>query len=203
MEEPRQCAKCKFWYPKTPECFDRDATGPSGLQSYCVECKDDWDAQENGILRRCHNFLLNDEPRALAAWNETQGGFEGEFLRKLSDQGGVCRHCGAGLREWQKSGHNLDRVDNKDKTLHTPQNTVLVCAPCNMTRGRMNYHAWREHVAGIVNAHGWGRVPWGEINPKYTRIVRRTCRHLAVTPPQLPLFPGSKPGKPGKSGGKS
>ncbi len=185
VKQVKQCPRCTRWYPATSECFDRDESTRSKLQSYCVECKDEWDTTTDGHLRRLRSFLLNEEPQALAAWEACEGGLEGEFRRKLDAQGGVCKYCGAGLREWQVKGHNLDRIDNKDRTLHTPKNTRFACRPCNMTRGRQTYHSWCQDVARRVAEHGWGCVPWGEVNDLFTRVMLRRCRHLAVAAPQL------------------
>lgn len=184
VDNPKQCgnAKCGRWFPRTPDCFDTDRTRPDGLQSYCVECKDAWELTLESRFRRLREFLRGKEPSAWAAWEACEGGAWGEFVRKVDEQGDCCSYCGAGLREWQVKGHNLDRIDNNDHTLHSPENTRLCCMPCNMTRGRKRYHAWKNEVAKLVKEHGWGRVPWSEIDDRFRRVQRRRCAHLAVTP---------------------
>jgi hypothetical protein len=183
----KKCGGCGLWFPRLPSCFDADA---DDFQSYCVECKDKWEMTPDAHFRRMRSQLVSEEPLAWAAWEACLGGAFAEFLRKLRDQHGVCKHCGAGLREWQVKGHNLDRIDNSDRTLHTPQNTVFACRPCNMTRGRKRWQAWRNRVAAIVEEYGWGRVAWGEEDDRFTRTIRRMCSHLAAPAPQLELFGG-------------
>jgi len=187
---PKRCGneKCGLWFPRTQECFDLDDTR-SRLQSYCVECKDNWETTTEAHFMRLSSFLENEEPAAWSKWQAKEGGALGEFLRKLEAQGGVCFHCGAGLREWQYSGHNLDRIDNTDGILHAPENTKFACNPCNKTRGRTRWRAWRERVKGIVSQYGWGLVSWSEECDQFKRQVRRVCRHLAVGPSHLEYEP--------------
>ena len=183
---PKQCSKCERWFPPILLCFDKDASSSTGLQSWCVQCKDEWEADPQNIFRRMRAWLVKNEPIAWEQWEACPGGAEAEFRRKFGDRGCVCSTCGAGLREWQRSGHNLDRVDNNDGNLHTPQNTALACKPCNMTRGRKRYRAWLPVVGSLVSEYGWGRVAWGEEDDRFERVVWRRCSHLAVEAPPPP-----------------
>lgn len=183
---PKHCPRCELWYPRTAECFDVDKQSKSLLQSWCVECKDNWEHDPGNMFRRLREFLVKKEPRAWLAWDAMPGGAEVEFLRKLAAQDGVCRTCGAGLREWQRSGHNLDRIDNNDGNLHMPQNVVFACLPCNWTRGRKRWSSWLSLASQTVTKYGWGAVAWGEEDDRFNRVVWRKCRHLAVSPPPAP-----------------
>lgn len=185
--EIKQCGnrECRRWFHATPECFDSDPSSRTGLQSYDVQCKDEWETKPEKMYRRFRSFLLNEEPQSLSAWESKPGGSWAAWLNKYEAQLGLCYHCGAGLREWQYSGHNLDRKDNGDHTLHSPENTVLACHPCNITRGRGRWHAWRSRAKQLVDEHGWGEVPWGEIDDRFKRAIRRKCHHLCVPDPAL------------------
>lgn len=193
----KECPRCRRWYPCVKQCFDIDNRAANGCQSYCVECKDAWEIDLASRYRRLRAYLENKEPDSWAAWSECQGGAEVEFKRKIAEQDDQCFWCGAGLREWQNTGHNLDRKSNEDHTKHSPANTVFACSPCNMTRGRKRLFAWQVEIGKIVDEHGWGSVPWGEIDDRFMRVRRRRCAHLAVAAPeqadprQLDMFGGA------------
>jgi hypothetical protein len=181
--EVKRCGKCKRWFPCVKECFDKDG---DGFQSYCVECKDAWETDIESRYRRLRAYLENSEPAAWAAWSACEGGAEEEFKRKLAAQNDECYWCGAGLREWQNTGHNLDRKSNDDHTKHAPSNTVFACWPCNRTRGTKRLFAWQSEIKNIVDRHGWGCVPWSEMDDRFARVRRRKCSHLSVAAPAEP-----------------
>lgn len=191
--ELKQCAKCKWWYPKTPECFDRDDTR-SGLQSYCVECKDGWEILQDGVWSRTKSWLMKYEPQSWVLWegsepwtNPDNGmqviGAEGAFMKKWHESKGKCAWCGAGLREWQAQGHCLDRIGNTDRR-HTPENTKLCCWPCNSEKRDKNYYAFKSMLDSLLAEHGRGQIPWTDVSPRYKKANRRVCRHLRQPAPQ-------------------
>lgn len=179
MESKRCAGKCKLRLPV--DAFDMDRSAPSGRQSWCKQCKDDHETTLEGIYSRTISWLEKNEPESAVRWTLDR------FRDKWEQSAGRCYHCGAGLREWQKAGHSLDRIDNVD-CRHIPENCVLSCAPCNMTRGRITWHAWRKRIS-LMRAEHHGEIPWGQEDPKWKRIIRRVTRHLAL-PDHQPGLPG-------------
>lgn len=174
MNVQRCKGKCNLWLPET--AFDLDRSSTTGRQSWCKQCKDEREVTQEGIYSRTISWLEKYEPESAAQWTFQQ------FLLKWEQAGGRCYHCGAGLREWQKAGHTLDRIDNKEGR-HIPENCVLCCAPCNMQRRTMHWHPWREYIQTLRDKHH-GQIPWGQYDPKWQRIIRRVVRHLAQPNPQ-------------------
>lgn len=173
--ESKKCSKCRLRLPL--HAFDRDR---AGTQSFCKGCKDAWEATPQGVYSRTIAWLEKYEPESALAWTL------GRFMAKWEQANGRCSHCMAGLREWQKGGHSLDRIDNAEGR-HIPENCVLACAPCNMTRRRMAWHPWREYITGLREKHD-GEIPWGEYEPKWKRIRWRVTKHLALPDHNLGLF---------------
>lgn len=195
----KQCSKCKDWFPADARCFDKDRSSPSGLQSYCVECKDGWEILQGSIWHRTRAWLINNEPESWSLWERAEPwtdletglavyGAEAAFLKKWHESRGRCHSCGAGLREWQLQGHCLDRIGNTDKA-HTPANTRLCCWPCNSEKRDKNYYAFKSMLDTLLDEHGRGQIPWNDVSQRYKRAKRRVCKHLKRQAPQgaLPL----------------
>jgi hypothetical protein len=174
----KKCADCRYRLPI--QCFDIDRKAPDGRQSYCHECKDRWEGTPEGVYSRTIAWLERNEEASAGRWT-----FD-EFMRLWRQGEGKCFHCTAGLREWQRGGHSLDRIDNQEGH-HIPENCVLACAPCNWERGSDYWHPWREHIAIIRRQCPDGIVPWGQRNPRWKRTVWRTTKHLALPDVNLRL----------------
>ncbi len=174
----KKCNNCRHYLPL--DAFDVDRQTKSERQSWCKQCKDEWETTPEGVYSRTISWLEKNEPESAARWSLAR------FLEKWNQADGRCYHCSAGLREWQKAGHSLDRIDNTEGR-HIPENCVLCCAPCNMKRRTTQWHAWRKEIAALKDEHH-GEIPWGQYDPKWKRIVRRVVRHLAQPAPQPGLF---------------
>lgn len=178
QERIKKCARCNYFYP--PDAFDADRGRTDGRQSYCKQCKDEWEATPEGIHSRLREYLQKHEPEVAHLWTAEA------FNDKWQQSGGVCTYCKGGLREWQTKGLTLDRVDSKDRC-HSPANTVLCCWPCNWTKSSMEYFAWIHLLESLQQkfSHCGGVIQWGSVDSRFKRAFRRKTQHLRVQAPQL------------------
>lgn len=174
MKDAKRCPRCKWWLK--PEAFRSDGRS---LQSYCFACKDEWEREPNGIYRRMMAWLRANEPEVAALWTEEI------WLEKYHRQDGKCHYCQSALSEWQFGGIRLDRQNNKED--HRPENTVLGCYPCNITRGTKNVATYQRIVESLKRDYG-GHVNWAEADNRFKRTPRRSTAHLRVRAPQPSLF---------------
>lgn len=155
----RTCPKCRVTY--RPDAFAVDRNSPTGRQSWCRRCKVEWEHGLDGSWKRLKAWLAKEEPNSLDAsegGTNLKGWTPEKFTKKWKEHDGHCSLCGAGLREWQSSGHNLDRIDNN--TPHIPGNCRLVCWPCNKKKGNGHPAVAYEEIAALVKKYGHGLVPW-------------------------------------------
>lgn len=96
--------------------------------------------------------LVESEPESVAQWTREI------FIQKWGPLPAKCRSCGAGLREWQVGGHNMDRISNS--RLHIPGNCRAVCWPCNRTKSNKNAAA----ASIIIDSY---LIPWCDLDPAF------------------------------------
>jgi len=164
--------------------FDKDKSSTTGLQSNCKQCKDEWELRPENIFARTRSFLVLEEPDSWELWGRMPGGAFGEFQRKWDQCNGVCHYCGAGLREWQVTGHILDRLDNDDRS-HSPMNTQLCCWPCNYGKGTRSAFAWEIEIEPYLRRYGLGNVPHRLRDGKFKRAKIRSTKTFLSSPPSL------------------
>ena len=153
----------------------------AGFQSWCGWCKDNWEVgairawQRNGSMLESNGWTFT---RYVTAW---------------LDADSRCYWCGAGLCEWQRSGHRLDRY-NHDIDSHHPLACTLACWPCNHRRGRDSLRVWVPAITEIVKMYGgrgnveWGDFPGGPHGPwRRTKSRLRDLTHCRVPDPQLEI----------------
>ncbi len=184
----KQCCTCKGWFQFA--AFYRDVSpGRSGWQPQCRRCRTQW--EHDGAWCRFRSYLKKFEPAALApphGWTE-------ELYRAQWDKArGCCEWCGAGLGEWQLSGHRVDAIDNDRE--HTPNNCQLLCWVCNRLKSNHPNLATKQMVVGIVvdagngdYERGRGKVQWSDRFTWARRAKLPDVEQYRVASPQLEMFP--------------
>ena len=162
-EQCKRCVNCGGWFRLA--FFAVDKSKPSGRQSWCRRCKTEWERGPENVWKRLRAMLEEDEPESL---RQPHGWTEALYLQRWAEVDGKCEWCGAGLGEWQHSGHRLDRIDND--TPHIPANCQMLCWVCNRRKSDMPPHAAREEAMHHVERWGRGRVPWQRINTWAKRV---------------------------------
>lgn len=175
----RTCPQCQKTYRLA--AFAADRGSPTGRQSWCRRCKADWECGPEGSWKRLRAHLEKHEPISL---KEPHGWTEERYLKKWKECNGECVLCGARLREWQVSGHNLDRIDND--TPHIPANCRLLCWPCNKKKSSTTALVADEEIRGWVQKFGRGTVPWQKLMPGIERVDLPDLQEHEVTPPASP-----------------
>lgn len=158
-----RCTNCDGWFKKV--FFARDRSSPVGHQSWCRHCKALWERGPENAWKRFRAWLEAHEPSSLAP---PHGWTEELYLSRWKQFNGECEWCGAGLGEWQHSGHRQDRIDNN--TAHTPANCRMLCWVCNRRKSNRPWQTARDEVMIHVRDHGRGRVPWHTIEPWAKRV---------------------------------
>lgn len=163
----RQCSRCGLRFHPAGFAADRSRKRGPMLQSWCRLCK--WIVEQGPEYAYSRCLQKQIEPSSRSAWT---------FAIYLAEiwKDGTCHYCGAGLRRWQGSGHNLDRVDN-DRP-HVPDNCVAACAACNRQKGNRHPSVYRTEVDAHVAAWGRGRVPWAKLREDVQEN----------TPPDMSIF---------------
>lgn len=176
----KQCEKCRgrFRY----EAFAADRSHESGRQSWCRACKARWELGPDNTWKRLEAWLAESEPTSLGGQN---GWTEELYLARWAEVDGKCELCGAGLREWQGRGHNLDRINNNAP--HIPGNCRLLCWPCNRAKSNGSPLAKDVEIGGWVKQFGKGRVPWDVIRQEWSlsRAEPVSVEEYRVVPEQM------------------
>lgn len=159
----KQCSCCMLFF--THEAFAADRSTPLGLQSWCRRCKALWERGPENVWKRLHAWLQREEPESL---QPPHGWTEELYRERWEAADGKCEACGAGLGEWQHSGHRLDRIDNN--TPHIPANCQMLCWVCNRKKSNLPWQTFAKEVALHVAEHGRGRVPWQTMLPWAKRV---------------------------------
>ena len=171
----KQCASCRMWF--SGGAFARDRTRGSQLQSWCRACKAAWECGVDGSWKRLRRELEKKEPASL---DPRTGWTEAKYRAFWSEHDERCERCGAGLREWQSAGHNLDRINNSDP--HVPGNCRLVCWPCNKRKSNKSSLVHDPETELWIQRYGRGRVPWSELMPGMTRAEVPSVDEFRIDP---------------------
>lgn len=159
-EAVKQCAKCSGWFRLG--AFARDRRQKDDRQAWCRRCKAEWEQGPENAWKRLRAWLEKEEPACLRGAN---GWTEALYVEHWNACGGRCVTCGAGLLEWQTSGHRLDRIDNN--TPHIPSNCRMVCWPCNKLKSDGHALAEDATIGMWVQKYGRGKVPWHLVKPAW------------------------------------
>ena len=170
-DRPIFCSKCREFYWRS--AFAADASRLDGCQSYCRYCKQLWEVPVENGWKRFSAWLRNNEPKSVPHWT-----FEIYDL-EIKKADGECWLCGAGLHEWQSSGHFMDRINNN--TPHIPGNCRVLCWPCNSLKGAAPSTTADQMIREWVAKYGRGKVQWDELYPrKFKRPVLPDLSSLRV-----------------------
>jgi hypothetical protein len=182
----RTCPRCSGTF--RIDAFAQDRSSVTGRQSWCRRCKADWECGPEGSWKRLRAWLEKNEPNSLKA---PHGWTEERYLKAWKDSRGECSLCGSRLREWQTSGHNLDRIDNN--TPHIPANCRMLCWPCNRKKSNLPTLAADTEIGRWVEQYGRGKVPWQILLPNIQRVDLPDMEQYRVLaePEQRDLFGGA------------
>ncbi len=184
----RTCPQCQETYRLDAFAIDRGSL--TGRQSWCRRCKADWECGPEGTWKRLRVLLEKQEPDSLKA---PHGWTEERYVKAWKEAKGECSTCGARLREWQISGHNLDRIDNN--TPHIPANCRLLCWPCNKKKSNGSPLSADREIGLWVQQYGRGKVPWQLLLPGSERVELPCVEQFRVEPEesrQLDLISAAK-----------
>lgn len=153
--ESKRCGTCGGWFQLQAFSVDNSETAVLGRQPQCKRCRARWEQHPVNAWKRFKAESEANEPTCL----QLPDGWTMElYLARWEAAEGKCQMCGAGLREWQVSGHCLDRVINDDG--HIPSNCMFLCWPCNRSKGNKPWAGFKLEMAAKLKDHGWGFVPW-------------------------------------------
>lgn len=184
-----QCKNCLEYF--TEHGFARDEARPARSvcrQAWCRRCKAEWETRPEKTWGRFEALLRNKEPENLLPgpnrWTRAL------YCEIIASARGLCTLCGARLREWQSTGHNLDRIDPDGS--HFYANCRVVCWPCNRIKLDMEPHAADAFIADQVAHWGRGKVPWQKVRRGFARVEPVDMMPYRVDN-SAPMIPGLEP----------
>lgn len=159
--EKKKCSGCGNTYQvHIGLTFNRKHGTADGLQPWCRSCDT---SNKSDHKNGWKNFL-----RMLKASGEDLEWTEEKYLLLMGDF--KCHSCGCDVAEWGGS-YWVDRIQND--TGYKISNCRPSCTPCNFQKSNKNALVADDEIQRHVARWGRGRVPWGDVSPKFKRRIPR------------------------------